>query len=158
MAEDCTNTYTAEIIKQKSNGRNQSTKLIYYFYSSKDPEADKSQSDDMTQKMHNTYGDVFNGIRCFEGTFSLQLTPDSKPYQVPPRHMAYALQKPFKEELKWLQELDIITPLGVDKMAEWCNSFVVVPKANGKVCLCLDPAQLNQALIRPIHRGPTLNE
>ena len=90
--------------------------------------------------------------------FSLQLKPDSKPYQVPPRHVAYALQKPFKEELKWLQELDIITPLGVDEMAEWCNSFVVVPKVNGKVQLCLDPVQLNQALIRLIHRGPTLND
>ena len=54
--------------------------------------------------------------------------------------------------------MDIIAPLGVDEMAEWCNSFVVVPKANGKVQLCLDPAQLNQALIRLIHRGPTLND
>ena len=54
--------------------------------------------------------------------------------------------------------MDIITPLGVDEMAEWCNSFVQVPKANGKVTLCLDPAQLNQELIRPIHRGPTLND
>ena len=35
---------------------------------------------------------------------------------------------------------------------------MLVPKANGKVRLCLDPAQLNQALIRPIHRGPTLND
>ena len=43
-------------------------------------------------------------------------------------------------------------------MAEWCNSFVLIPKANGKVRLCLDPAQLNQALIRPIHRGPTCND
>ena len=42
-------------------------------------------------------------------------------------------------------------------MAEWCNNFVLVPKANGKLRLCLDPAWLNQALIRPIHRGPTLN-
>ena len=72
--------------------------------------------------------------------------------------MAYALQKPFKEELEHLQELDIIVPLGVDEMAEWCNSFVLVPKANGKVQLCLDPVQLNQALNRPIHRGPTLND
>ena len=87
----------------------------------------------MTQKIHNTYGDVFYGIGCFKDAFSLQLKPDSKPYQVPPRCMAYALQKPFKEELKQLQELDIITPLGVDEMAEWCNSFVVVPKVNGKV-------------------------
>ena len=101
---------------------------------------------------------MFNGIGCFEGTFPLQLKPDSKPYQVPPRHVAYALQKLFKEELEWLQEQDIIAPLGVDEMAEWCNSFVVVPKANGKVQLCLDPVQLNQALIRLIHRGPTLND
>ena len=42
-------------------------------------------------------------------------------------------------------------------MPEQCNSFVLVPKANGKVRLCLDPARLNQALIRPIYRGPTFN-
>ena len=54
--------------------------------------------------------------------------------------------------------MDIITSLGIDEIAEWCNSFVLVPKANGKVWLCLDPVQLNQVLIRPIHRGPTLND
>ena len=55
---------------------------------------------------------------------------------------------------KW----DIITPLGVDKMAEWFNSFVLVPKANGKARLCSDPGRLNQALIRPVHRGAILND
>ena len=49
-------------------------------------------------------------------------------------------------------------PLGVDETLEWCNSFVLVPKTNGKVRLCLDPVQLNQALIRPVHWGPTLND
>ena len=53
----------------------------------------------MTQKIHITFSDVFNGIGCFEGTFSLQLKADSKLYQVPPRQVAYVLQKPFKEEL-----------------------------------------------------------
>ena len=94
----------------------------------------------MTQKIHKTCDNVFNGIECFEDTFSLQLKPDSKPYQVPPRHMAYALQKPFKEELEQLQEQDIIAPLGIDETAAWCNIFVVVPKMNSKVHLCLDPA------------------
>ena len=65
----------------------------------------------MTQKIHNSYNDVFNGIGCFKGTFLLQLKPDSKPYQVPPRCVAYALQKPFKEELEQLQEMDIIACL-----------------------------------------------
>ena len=106
-------------------------------------------------KVNNTFWDVFNGTGGFEGTFSLQPKPDSKPYQVPPKHVAYALQKLFKEELEHLQSMDIISPLGVDESVEWCNSFVLVPKANGKVRLCLDPTRLNQALIRPIHRDPT---
>ena len=54
----------------------------------------------MTQKIHDKFGDVFNSIGCFKGTFSLQLKPDSRPYQAPPRCVAYALQKPFKEELE----------------------------------------------------------
>ena len=103
------------------------------------------------------FDNVFNGIGCFKGTFSLQLKPDSKPHQAPPIHVAYVLQKQFKDELDQLQKLDIITPLGVDETAEWCNSFVLVPKANGKVRLCFDPARLNKVLIRSIHRGPMLN-
>ena len=67
------------------------------------------------------------------------------------------LEKPFLEELLRLQQ-DIITPLGVDEVSEWYNNFVVVPKANGKVRLCLEPAQKNPVLIRPVHRGHTLND
>ena len=63
----------------------------------------------MMQNIHTRFGNFFNGIGCFEGTFSLQLKPDSKPYQAPPRHVAYALQEPCKEELRHLQEMDIIT-------------------------------------------------
>ena len=157
--EDCTNKDAHSAVKQDSLGQqHQTNKLINYFYSSNNTDADKSKSAAITQRIHEMYGEVFNGIGCFKGTFSLQLKLDSKPYQVPSRHIAYVLQKPFKEELQLLQELDIILLLGVDETSEWCNSFVLVPKANGKVWLCLDPAQLNQALIRPIHRGPMLND
>ena len=31
-------------------------------------------------------------------------------------------------------------------------------KPNGKARLCLELVRLNQALIRPVHRGPTLND
>ena len=142
VAEGCTNRDMGVINKQDVNGQNNqnnSNKSINYFHSSKDTDADKRKSSTMTQKIHKIFGNVFNSIGCFEGTFSLQLKPDSKPYQVPPRHMVYVLQKLFKEELECLQGMDIITPLGIDEMAEWCNSIVLVPKANGKVQLCLDP-------------------
>ena len=46
----------------------------------------------------------------------------------------------------------------MDKTPEWCNSFVSVPKPNGTVHLCIDPARLTQALIRLVHRGPAVND
>ena len=52
----------------------------------------------------------------------------------------------------------IIVPLGVDESLDGWNSFILVAKANVKVQLCLGPARLNKVLIRPVHRGPTLND
>ena len=124
--------------KQDINGRSDPSNpnmSINYFYSLNNVDADKGSSSAMMQSIHTRFGDVFNSIGCFKGTFPLQLKPDSKPYQAPPRHVAYALQKTFKEGLKCLQEMDIITPLGVET-SEWCNSFVLVSKTNGKVRLC----------------------
>ena len=63
-----------------------------------------------------------------------------------------------KKELESLQKQNIIVPLGMYETSEWCNSLLLVPKANGKVQLYLDLANLNKTLIRPVHRGPTLND
>ena len=141
-SKGCTNMDIDVITKQDADGQNSqnnTSKSINYFVSLADIDADKRKSGAMMQKTHDTFGNVFNGIGCFKGKFPLQLKPNSKPYQVPPRQVLYILQKLFKEELECLQKMDIITPPGVDEMAEWCNSFVLVPKANSKVRLCLDP-------------------
>ena len=74
-----------------------------------------------------------------------------KPYKAPSQSMAYTLQEPFKKELECLQQQHIIVPLGVDKTSDWCNSFNLVPKSNGSVCLYCDPTGLNQAFIRLVH-------
>ena len=47
--------------------------------------------------------------------FSLQMKPEHKQSEVPLRYIAYALQKPFKEELEKLQQQDIIKPLSIDE-------------------------------------------
>ena len=70
-------------------------------------------------KIHVEFSDVFTGIGCFKGTFSLQVKDDMKPYQMPPRCITYVLQEPFKKELERLQEHEIHAPLGMDKMAKW---------------------------------------
>ena len=42
-------------------------------------------------------------------------------------------KEPLNEELGRLQRQQIIVTLGMDKTSKWCNSFMLVPKANGKV-------------------------
>ena len=109
-----------QVLKQSKKPTAKTAKAIQtnqLFFSSSNIDEDKRKSRDMMQKIHGTFGDVFNDIGCFEGTFSLQLKPNSKPYQVPPRHVAYVLQQPFKEELECLQKMDNITLLGVDEIA-----------------------------------------
>ena len=122
-------TNTNEDLKNTNNvngldGNTNTNTLTNCFLSSPNIDIDKSKSVKLTQQIYNVFDNVFNGIGYFEGTFALQLKPDSKPYQAPPRCVAYVLQKPFKDELDWLQKLDMITPLGVEK------------QQNGVIALC----------------------
>ena len=56
------------------------------------PESDRRASAEIPKQLQWDFEDVSNGIGCFDGMFSLQLKPDSKPYQAPLRHIAYALK------------------------------------------------------------------
>ena len=85
VKEGCANTDADSKTKQganSQNGQNNANKPFNYFFLSSNADADERKSSDLMQKIHNTFGDVFNGIGCFKGTFSLQLKPDSKSYQV----------------------------------------------------------------------------
>ena len=99
VAEGCTNMDAGAINKQEANDQNKqnnSNNSINYIFSSSNIMTDNRQSSKMTQRIHDRFSHVFNGIGCFKGMFSLQLRPNSKPYQAPPRCVAYALQKPLQ--------------------------------------------------------------
>ena len=94
VMESCTN--MDEDLKIGNNGNRSSNNtsintLTNYLLSSPNMEADKRKNIELMQKIHNMFDNVFNGIRCFEGTFSLQLKHDSKPYQAPLRCVSYVL-------------------------------------------------------------------
>ena len=89
---------------------------IEYFLLGPSIESDKKACTEITKQLQREFEDVFTGIECFDGMFSLQVKPDSKPCQAPPWCIAYALQKPFKEELGRIQQQGIITPSGIDEI------------------------------------------
>ena len=64
----------------------------------------------------------------------------------------------FQGELDRIQQEQIIVPMGMDETSEWYTNFFLVPKANRKVWMCLDLAILYRVPIRPVHRGPVLND
>ena len=54
-----------------------------YFLPGPNQDYDKRMSAEITQQLQRDFKDVFTGIGSFDGMFSLQVKPDSKPYQAP---------------------------------------------------------------------------
>ena len=57
------------------NGQNnaQTNQLITFSCHSNVDAYNRKKNSEIMWKIHDTFGDAFNGIGCFEGTFSLQL-------------------------------------------------------------------------------------
>ena len=109
------------------------------------------------QKIHNEFSGAFVKNWVFWRHINITGKGGQLPYQKSHRRVANVVQEHLKEGLDWLQKQQIKVPLDVNEPSEWCNSFVLVPKANGKVQLCLDPTRLNKALFRSLHKGHILN-
>ena len=71
-----------------------------YFLPCPNNDNDQKASAELTQWLQRELKDGLKGIECSIGTFTLQVKPDSRPFQVPLRHIAYALQWPFKDSNK----------------------------------------------------------
>ena len=46
----------------------------------------------------------------------------------------------------------------VDQPTDWVSSITYVLKANGELCPCLDPHDLNEAICHNHHKTPTVEE
>ena len=56
---------------------------INYFLPGPNKDNDKRVIAGIKQQLQRDCKDAFTGTGCSDGTFSLQVKPDSKPYQVP---------------------------------------------------------------------------
>ena len=62
--------------------------------------------------------------------------------------------KKAEEEIKRMEQLDVIE--SIDEPTEWCSP--IVPKADGRVRICVDLTKLNQAVHRGVYQMPTVEE
>ena len=101
------------------------------------------------------YPTLFDGLGKLEGEYKITLREDAKPFAFTvPRKVPLPLLSETKKEIERMLELGVIRP--VQEPTDWCAPIVIVPKANGKVRLCVDLTKLNLSVKREIHPLPSV--
>lgn len=100
---------------------------------------------------------VFSGLGCMEGEYEIKLAPLYESFnQTTPRHVPIPLFPKVKDELDQMETMGVIEE--VNTPTEWCSPIVVVPKPNGKVCICGHFIKLNKVMLRENHPMPTTEQ
>ena len=88
--------------------------------------------------------------------YSIKVDPSVEPKVHPPRRVPFELKPKLEAKLAEMEQKGVITR--VPEPTRWVNSMVVETKSNGDVRVCLDPTDLNKALLREYHPIPIVDE
>lgn len=91
------------------------------------------------------YQELFKGLGCLPGHYSIKLDSTVSPTIHPPRKIPIALQDKVHQELTRMEKTGVIVKQ--KEPTEWVNSMVVVSKGT-KIRICIDPKDLNRAIMR----------
>ncbi|KAL5503306.1 hypothetical protein EMCRGX_G010234 [Ephydatia muelleri] len=116
-----------------------------------------TESGDYATRILNSYPDLFTGLGTLGEEYKICLRPHAQPFALyTPRRVALPLMNAVKEELERMVELGVIRP--VQEATEWCAGMVVVPKADGKIRICVDFTKLNESVCRELHMLPCVEQ
>ena len=100
---------------------------------------------------------VFDGLGEFDGEYHIHIDPNITPALHLCRKIPLAIMDRLKDTLNSLLQADVITR--VTEPTSWVNSLVVtVKKDRNKLRVCLDPSDLNKAILRQHYSIPTTDE
>ena len=109
--------------------------------------------------MLDKYKDVFDGLGLFPGEYHINTDPSVPPDIHAPRCVARACKPKLKEELDNMETDGVVVKLGVNEHSDWVNSLVIVEKPlTKKLCICLDPKDLNMAVKHEHYAMPTFDD
>ena len=95
-------------------------------------------------------------LRDMSGEYNIKTDPTVPPVQHGRQKVPIEYKEEIEKELGEMVHREIIT-----KQTEpipWVSSLTYPKKANGKLRICLDPKDLNKAIIHENHKAPTLKE
>ncbi|KAI4903272.1 hypothetical protein NFI96_026804, partial [Prochilodus magdalenae] len=99
---------------------------------------------------------VFKGLGQFPGEHNIHVDPDVPPVIHGCRKIPLAVMDRLKDTLDELLEAEVIAR--VTEPTAWVNSLVVTEKRNGALRVCLDPRDLNKAVLRQHFSIPTTED
>ena len=107
------------------------------------------------EQILNQYSDVFEGLETLPGSYKIQTDSAIIPVQSNPRRVPIPVQEELKQKIKDLEDTGIIAK--VEEPTKWISNMVAVKQPN-KLRVCIDPLELNKAIIRNHYPTPTIDD
>lgn len=101
--------------------------------------------------------DVFDRtIGSLPGKHTLRVDTNVQPVVMPDRRIPLSVRPQLKSELDRLVSLGVLVP--TDEPTPWVSQLVITMKKSGELRVCIDPRELNKALLRERYTLPVLED
>ena len=108
------------------------------------------------EDLKKLYPNSFDRLGSLKGAYNIRVDPTVKPATHARRKVPIKSKEAIDKELDYLIEEEIITEQV--EPTPWVSSVTFPRKPNGEVRVCLDPSNLNKAIIREHHKPMTVEE
>ena len=108
------------------------------------------------EDLKKLYPNSFDRLGSLKGAYNIKVDPTVKPATHARRKVPIESKEAIDKELDYLIEEEIITEQV--EPTPWVSSVTFPRKPNGEVRVCLDPSNLNKAIIREHHKPMTVEE
>ena len=108
------------------------------------------------EDLKKLYPNSFDRLGSLKGAYNIRVDPTVKPATHARRKVPIESKEAIDKELDYLIEEEII--MEQVEPTPWVSSVTFLRKPNGEVRVCLDPSNLNKAIIREHYKPMTVEE